>query len=169
VAWHDGAAQAAGQARCEMSKTSIDVIVGNAALCREMQRAEALSELDREEAAYVPPAQLAAGDHVIQALPLHGPRGSWTVVECACDLCALGRHVAVDQVFEGGWRHIARVALRRRGEVSPRAAEAWVNGIAFTGAVERGLRRAEAVSPQVAELAHAFISELVALDVMGRP
>lgn len=38
----------------------------------------------------------------------------WSVLECACDLCRLGRHVCTDQaLLDGsGWRHISCAALR---------------------------------------------------------
>jgi hypothetical protein len=41
----------------------------------------------------------------------------WSVVECCCDLCALGSVVAVDEAVPGiGWRHFGAKALRHSGQ-----------------------------------------------------
>jgi hypothetical protein len=129
-----------------------------------------LRELDAcDRAPGMPAAPLAAGDRVIAAVSGEwASRGSWLVVECACDLCALGRHVAVDQRFGDGWRHISRAALRRPEDQSTLGAERWINAIAFAGSFERGLRQAEVRSEGLAALANAFVSELAALDAGGR-
>lgn len=41
----------------------------------------------------------------------------WTVRECHCGLCLLGRHVCTDQACQDGigWRHIAIKSLRLEG------------------------------------------------------
>lgn len=147
----------------------VSTVVDSAALVAASRREEALRQIEAEEIARTPPPPLAPGDFVILTMPMHSTRGSWTVVECACELCALGRHVAVDQPFEDGWRHIARAALRRRGEASPRAAEAWINGIAYSGPVNRGLIKAENRAPATTEVGFAWLSEMAALDVGGSP
>lgn len=135
---------------------------------RASATARRLSELEAAEATYpdlLPPRPLAPGDFVIQSMPLHGPPGGWTVVECDCDLCALGRHVAVDQPFEGGWRHISRVALRRRGEVSTAQVEAMVYGLALP--IGQAVGQLAEHRPALVELSVAFFRELAVVDALG--
>lgn len=147
----------------------LKLIIDRAALARIVRRNDALAEIDRW-AKDPPPAPLVPGDLVVAAAPGGwASRASWRVVACTCDLCALGRHVAVDQPFDEGLRHIARAALRRRGEVSAHEAGRWVNGIAFDGPINRGLARAETAAPGTAALLTAWLAEMAAAATGQRP
>jgi hypothetical protein len=141
----------------------IHAVVGAAAIVRETRRADKLAEIDRDARDYVPPPPLAPGDFVIPARPFESSRAYWHVVACACGLCARGHHVAVDEARpDGSWQHLARCALRRRGEVSQARAEAW---LAYTACkIDRVVQAAD-------EKSHPVISALLEMaeaDVRGR-
>lgn len=103
------------------------------------------------------PLPLTPGDAVILAASEPSgwaaslPRRAWVVVECSCALCLNGSHVALDvphsaamlEMYpEGGlWRHVAARALRRRGELSRRLAEAWGDLLAMGSGPGQGFAR----------------------------
>jgi hypothetical protein len=54
-------------------------------------------------------------------------RVSWKAVACDCESCASGRLIAVDEPgIDGGQRHVAKLGVRKRGEMSSLRAESWV-------------------------------------------
>jgi hypothetical protein len=52
-------------------------------------------------------------------------RTRWVVQECACELCAMGRHVAVDELYNGLPRHIATAAVTVDGDIDQVGASRW--------------------------------------------
>lgn len=76
------------------------------------------------------------------AWQLGGPtptRTSWELVPCACELCASGRFVAVDEVVEGyGQRHICKANLR---EYLPFGTDALPPAEAYSPMVPRPLAK----------------------------
>lgn len=126
-------------------------------------RREALEEKwAAQEAAYeaAPPVEeqprpFAPGDKLIlngsdpSGWSARMPRRPWVVVECACEMCASGSHVALDvpespamlELYPdiSPWRHVGAGALRRKGELSRKTAEAWGDVLAMGAGVGQAL------------------------------
>jgi len=86
-------------------------------------------EFEADDRSRQPNRTFAAGDRVVFTGKALNSMGStrgvdsarvWEVLECACDLCRLGRHVCTDQSLSdgSGWRHIANSALRLKSQSS---------------------------------------------------
>lgn len=130
-----------------------------------------------------PVPRFTPGDSLILNGPAHGgwadslPRRPWVVVECACRLCEMGTHVALDvprsadmlELYPGSglWRHVSSAALRRRGDLSRDRAEAWADAIAGQQIGQAFAWTAEDGRHDVHDAARRELSTLILADVLG--